>query len=429
MPAYKDAQKGTWYAAFYYQDWKGVKKKKLKRGFPTKKEALAWERTFLLQQAADLTMTFEAFVEIYIVDKQNRLRENTWSTKEHIIRTKILPYFKEKRLCDIKPQDVIAWQNELLNYRGKNGEPYSPTYLKTLHSQFSAILNHAVRFYGLNKNAATTAGNMGSSKHQEMLFWTKEEYLKFAEVMMDKPLSYYAFEILYWCGIREGELLALTPADFDLDKGLLSITKSYQRLNGKDVITDPKTPKSVRVVQMPDFLTEEIRDYLKSIYKVKPTDRIFEVTKYYLHHEMDRGAKEAGVKRIRIHDLRHPYVKHTTKIFSLRLMDFQAQAYPDARRKTRGACQLLRVGQSRSPVRPLCNRKRFSCLPPQSKMSWILYAISMRLSGYTSTRSISSSASSVVSVSASKIALDASMRLSCRACSSCFCFACANTAA
>lgn len=210
MPAYKDAQKGTWYAAFYYQDWKGIKKKKLKRGFPTKKEALAWERTFLLQQAADLTMTFEAFVEIYIADKQNRLRENTWSTKEHIIRTKILPYFKEKRLCDIKPQDVIAWQNELLNYRGKNGEPYSPTYLKTLHSQFSAILNHAVRFYGLNKNAATTAGNMGSSKHQEMLFWTKEEYLKFAEVMMDKPLSYYAFEILYWCGIREGELLALT---------------------------------------------------------------------------------------------------------------------------------------------------------------------------------------------------------------------------
>lgn len=117
---------------------------------------------------------------------------------------------------------------------------------------------------------------------------------------MDKPLSYYAFEILYWCGIREGELLALTPADFDLDKGLLSITKSYQRINGKDVITDPKTPKSVRVVQMPDFLTEEIRDYLKSLYKVKPTDRIFEVTKYYLHHEMDRGAKEAGVKRIRI---------------------------------------------------------------------------------------------------------------------------------
>lgn len=308
MPAYKDSKQGKWYTSFYFENWQGVKQKKLKRGFATKKDALAWEREFLLQQAADLTMTFEGFVEIYITDKKKRLRENTWSTKEHIIRTKILPYFKEKRLSEIKPRDVIAWQNEMLNYRDKNGKAYSPTYLKTLHGQLSAILNHAVRFYGLKSNVAATAGCMGSEKHKEMLFWTKEEYLKFAEVMMDKPQSYYAFEVLYWCGIREGELLALTPADFDLDKGLLSITKSYQRLKGRDVITDPKTPKSVRVIQMPQFLTDEIRDYLKSLYKVQPDQRIFEVTKSYLHHEMDRGAKEAGVKRIRIHDLRHSHV-------------------------------------------------------------------------------------------------------------------------
>ena len=193
-----------------------------------------------------------------------------------------------------------------VNYRSL----YEPTQMciRDRHGQLSAILNHAVRFYGLKSNAAATAGCMGSEKHKEMLFWTKEEYLKFAEVMMDKPQSYYAFEVLYWCGIREGELLALTPADFDLDKGLLSITKSYQRLKGRDVITDPKTPKSVRVIQMPQFLTDEIRDYLKSFYKVQPDQRIFEVTKSYLHHEMDRGAKEAGVKRIRIHDLRHSHV-------------------------------------------------------------------------------------------------------------------------
>ena len=119
MPAYKDSKQGTWYASFYFENWQGVKQKKLKRGFATKKDALAWEREFLLQQAADLTMTFEAFVEIYITDKKKRLRENTWSVKEHIIRTKILPYFKEKRLSEIKPRDVIAWQNEMLNYRDK----------------------------------------------------------------------------------------------------------------------------------------------------------------------------------------------------------------------------------------------------------------------------------------------------------------------
>ena len=146
---------------------------------------------------------------------------------------------------------------------------------------------------------------MGSEEHKEMLFWTKEEYLKFADVMMDKPLSYYAFEMLYWCGIRMGELLALTPKDFDFEKQTLTINKSYQRLNGRDVITSPKTKKSNRVIKMPRFLCEEMQEYIGMLYEVNENDRLFPITKHYLHHEMDRGAKLAGVKRIRIHDLRH----------------------------------------------------------------------------------------------------------------------------
>ena len=429
MPAYKNKENGSWYVVTQYTDWTGERKPKCKRGFATRREALEWEQKFQQQNAGDLDMSFEAFCEIYTNDLKARLKESTWQTKENIIKTKLLPYFGKRKINEITTKDVIAWQNELLAYRDEKRKPYSQTYLKTLHNQLSAIFNHAVRFYDLHSNPAAKAGNMGTEERREMLFWTKEEYQKFAEEMMDKPVSYYAFQMLYWTGIREGELLALTPADFDFERGTVKISKTYQRLKGQDVITSPKTKKSNRTIQMPDFLCQEMQEFFKMQYGLKKKDRIFSVTKSYLHHEMDRGAKAAGVKRIRIHDLRHPYVKHTTKIFSLRLMNFQAQAYPDARRKTRGACQLHRVGQSQSPVRPLCNRKRFSCLPPQSKMSWILYAISIRLSGYTSTRSISSSASSVVSVSASKIALDASLRLSCRACSSCFCFACANTAA
>ena len=429
MAAFKNKANGTWYVQFRYTDWKGERQQKLKRGFATKKEAQAWEREFLMQKQADVNMTFESFAQLYEKDMKPKLKLNTWLTKESIIQKKILPYFGKRKLSEITAKDVMDWQNAIRGLTDAKGKPYSPTYLKTVHNQLSALFNHAVRYYGLQVNPAAKAGNMGVEERREMLFWTKEEYLKFADAMMDKPLSYYAFEMLYWCGIREGELLALTPTDFDFEAGTVSISKSYQRLKGKDVITTPKTKKSNRVIKMPKFLCGEMEDYLKMFYSTGANERIFPVSKHYLHHEMDRGAKAAGVKRIRIHDLRHPYVKHTTKIFSLRLMDFQAQAYPDARRKTRGACQLHRGGQSRSPVRPLCNRKQFSCLLPQSKMSWILYAISMRLSGYTSTRSISSSASSVVSASASKIALDASLRLSCRACSSCFCFACANTAA
>lgn len=429
MAAFKNEKNGTWYVQFRYTDWKGERQQKFKRGFATKREAQEWEREFLMQKQADVTMSFDSYVELYERDIKPRLKENTWLTKESIIEKKILPYFQKRKLCDITAKDVIEWQNEIRKLTDKSGKKYSQTYLKTVHNQLSALFNHAVRYYGLKSNPAAIAGNMGTEERKEMLFWTLEEYKKFSEVMMDKQISYYAFQMLYWCGIREGEMLALTPKDFDFKAETVTIDKSYQRLKGRDVITTPKTKKSNRTIKMPKFLCEEMQEYLGMFYEAGENDRIFPVSKSYMHHEMDRGSKEANVKRIRIHDLRHPYVKHTTKIFSLRLMDFQAQAYPDARRKTRGACQLLRVGQSRSPVRPLCNRKRFSCLPPQSKMSWILYAISMRLSGYTSTRSISSSASSVVSVSASKIALDAFLRLSCRACSSCFCFACANTAA
>ena len=106
----------------------------------------------------------------------------------------------------------------------------------------------------------------------------------------------------------EGELLALTPADFDFEAGTVKISKSYQRLHGEDVITTPKTKKSNRTIKMPNFLCDEMRDYLGMLYGVKKKDRIFTVTKSYLHHEMDRGAKEAGVKRIRIHDLRHSHI-------------------------------------------------------------------------------------------------------------------------
>jgi integrase len=147
-------------------------------------------------------------------------------------------------VCDITSKDIIQWQNEMMDYRDKNGKGFSATYLKTLHNQISAILNHAVRFYELKSNPALKAGSVGKKEATEMLFWTKEEYLKFADSMRDKPLSFYAFEVLYWCGVRLGEMLALTPADFDFVKNTVSVTKSYQRFNGRDVITDPKTPKS-----------------------------------------------------------------------------------------------------------------------------------------------------------------------------------------
>ena len=293
---------------YHYTDWTGERKQSQQRGFKTKREALAWEREQLNKATANLDMTFASFVEQYTADMKTRIKENTWATKEHIIRTKLLPYFGKLKMCNITAQQIITWQNEMLDHKDENGKKYSPAYLRSVNNQLSAIFNHAVRYYNLRENPCKKAGSMGKKKNRKMLFWTKEEYLKFAEVMMDKPLSFYAFEMLYWCGIREGELLALTPADFDFEKCTVSITKSYQRLNGQDLITTPKTEKSNRIIKMPQFLGDEMQDYLKQLYGIEPNDRMFTVTKSYLHREMDRGTKEAGVKRIRIHDIRHSAV-------------------------------------------------------------------------------------------------------------------------
>ena len=308
MSIHKDNATGKWRVVYRYTDWTGKTKQTSKRGFPTKREAQMWEHEQMLKHDAKLDMTFASFYEIYVEDKKERIRDNTWGTKNNIARTKILPYFGERKIAEIEPKDVIAWQNHLLAFKRANGKGYSASYLRKIHSQLSAIFNHAVDFYHLPSNPAQKAGNIAIEEYKEMLFWTKEEYLKFADVMMDKPVSYYAFEMLYWCGIREGELLALTPADFDFEKKTLRINKSYQRLQGKDVITTPKTKKSNRVIQMPDFLCDEIQDYFKELYGLEPDSRIFPLSKYALKRGMAFGCKASGVKVIRIHDLRHSHV-------------------------------------------------------------------------------------------------------------------------
>ena len=299
MPATRDGK--LWRSQFYYKDWQGVRRKKNKRGFKTKGEADEWERNFLQQQQKNLDISFENFVEIYFADMENRLRESTIINKRYVFDLKVTPYFKHKKMCEIRTSDIRAWQNELI----KMG--YSPTYLKTINNQLSAIFNYAVRYYDLKSNPCAKAGSMGKSKAEEMDFWTVEEFRKFIDSVMNKRLSYMAFMTLYWTGMRLGELLALNPKDVDLEKRTISITKSYQRLGKKDVVSPPKTPKSKRVITIPEFLATDIKDYMDSLYDLQENDRLFPITKYYLEHEMQRGIKESGVKRIRVHDLRHSH--------------------------------------------------------------------------------------------------------------------------
>lgn len=256
MPATRDGK--MWRSQFYYKDWQGVSHKKNKRGFRTKAEAEQWERDFLQQQQRNLDINFENFVQIYYEDMEHRLRENTMRTKKFIIDLKIIPYFKNKKMNEIKASDVRAWQNALM----KKG--YSQTYLKTVNNQLSAIFNYAVKYYDLRDNPCRKAGSIGKSHAGERQFWTKQEFKRFLATVEDKPEARMAFLLLYWTGMRIGDdddKIRLNQRKPSKYKGLSRFgpEKNLQRIN-KFMKERPTFYK--KLIQM----KENFRFYLRCFY-------------------------------------------------------------------------------------------------------------------------------------------------------------------
>ena len=397
------------------------------------------ERYQDVELTEDSRMTLGEWLDRWLTEyKAGTVRSGTLKSYRCYIEYYIKPQLGDKQISLISQQDIQRMYRRLktegrIHEHPEMNHQLSDSMVRHIHSALHAALKDAVQAHVIPRNP-TEGATAPKPNYRPKRILTRAELDAFLEVVEQDEVWRDFFQTELMTGLRRGEICGLQWNDFDGEAGTLKVCRTlHSQRKGEYTVGETKTNHGMRTIILPKSVASILRQRKMDAIgpwifpnPVRPEDPVNPSSAYthmktLLHH--------AGLPSIRFHDLRHPYVKHTTKIFSLRLMDFQAQAYPDARRKTRGACQLLRVGQSRSPVRPLYNRKRFSCLPPQAKMSWILYAISMRLSGYTSTRSISSSASSVVSASASKIALDASFRLSCRACSSCFCFACANTAA
>ena len=445
---------GRYYAVLNYRNAGGQRKTKwISLGLPEKGNKRKAEAELARlraefeppKEAGDLSsdMLFADYLLEWLEIAKGRLAVATYSSYAAMIKKPVGPYFRQRNLTlrELEARHLQMFYSEMLR-------KVKPNTVIHYHAIIHSALKYAVKTDMLVQNVADKVDRPKKNSFQPV-FLSAEEMQKMFEALRGTKLELPVLVAAFY-GFRRGEVLGLKWDAIDFERGTISVIRTVTTItvDGKQTEIEQqsaKTKSSLRTLPLIGSFREyflqvkEAQELNKQVcgncYNYEYDGFVFvdelgeRMRANYVTSAFPKFLEDHGLRRMRFHDLRHPYVKHTTKIFSLRLIDFQAQAYPDARRKTRGACQLHRGGQSQSPVRPLCNRKRFSCLPPQSKMSWILYAISMRLSGYTSTRSISSSASSVVSVSASKSALDASFRLSCRACSSCFCFACANTAA
>ena len=301
MSVYKNPKTGKWYCIFRVTDWTGKRKQIKKAGFSRRADALEYERNYTAKESGSLDMTFGALADLYMADAKARLRPTTYENKTWIMEKKILPYFRDQNVADISPAKIRKWQTELM------GKGYAPTYLKTINNQMTAIFNYAVRYYGLPSNPAIAAGSMGKRDAEEMEFWTLDEFDRFIAGMAGDPTASVAFNVLFWTGMREGELLALTMNDVDFDRGGVHIRRSYTRLGGDDLIQEPKTPKSRRFIPCPAFLMDMLRDYAARLYEYDPAERLFPFTKSWINDQLKRGCARTGVKQIRVHDIRHSH--------------------------------------------------------------------------------------------------------------------------
>lgn len=302
MPVYKDEKKGTWFAKFNYKDWNGKIIQKKKEGFATKREAKEYEASFLDKSTAKCDMLFGNLCQLYMEDCKTRLKPTTYENKEWVINLKVLPFFKDMPINTIEPSTVRRWQNELLADK-KN---YSPTYLKTVNNQISAIFNYAVKYYKLPSNPARIAGSIGKKHAEEMHFWTASNFNQFISFSDNKMYS-VIYELLFWTGMRIGECLALTLNDFDFQAKTVSVSKNFANVKGEDLILPPKTPKSKRKITLPDFICDMVKEHAARLYEYQPSERLFPIYRSTINQHLARTCKKSGVKKIRVHDLRHSH--------------------------------------------------------------------------------------------------------------------------
>ena len=168
--AYREKDTKKWTAQWFETNVMGEKKKRRKRGFETKREALEFERSKKLSNERSMNMKLSDFIEIYFSDKQNDLKDRTIKNKRYMMQQHIVPYFGNQMMSEIKASQIIQWQNEIQ----KKG--YSDSYLRMIQNQLTSLFTHAAKIYDLPVNPCKKVKRMGNSDSRSLNFWTLDEY-------------------------------------------------------------------------------------------------------------------------------------------------------------------------------------------------------------------------------------------------------------
>ena len=256
MAVYKDEK--TWTVQCRIRNRDGTTKQHKKRGFLTKKEAKEYESK-ITSKVPKCHMKLSEFYEIYLSDKKNELKYRTILTKRQMIETNILPYFGEMLLDEITAEDIQNWQNKMYE---KN---YEPTYLRSIANQLSGMMNHACNIYDMHTSPYRKIRKMGKADANRIDFWTFDEYQRFIQEMKDDPIYFPLFETLYYTGMREGELLALSKDMIDLANNVIHIRKTFpmEDLNYDTIYGYRNSHRSLKEGHPFERLSDQ--EYLRSI--------------------------------------------------------------------------------------------------------------------------------------------------------------------
>ena len=299
MPAYFDEKRKTWYCKFYYKDHTGQQKQKCKRGFAKKSDAQQFERNFLLNLSATADITFKQLRESFIKYKSSRVKASTLKTLKYTLDGQIGPFFDNKPIRDITTADVLHWQNELIKSSRKE------TTINKINSRLSAVFEYGVKYYGLSKNPCIETIGTQKRASESIDFWTLDEYKDFISHVAAVEYK-MIFELLFYTGMRIGELLALTLSDIDFDKKIITINKTLPRC--ADETTTPKTLNSIRVISVPGDVMEHLKDYTGRIYDLTNTNRLFFMEYQTIMRYKNNVCNKYNIRQIRIHDFRHSHV-------------------------------------------------------------------------------------------------------------------------
>jgi integrase len=248
------------------------------------------------------TLSLDAYYqEYYLPDKNKRIRPTTQKHHCYLYRNRVRPYFGDMIMNEITPLHIREWQNTQISLN------FKPKYLRTLHQFLRGIFDYCVRFHDLAENPCDRVDPIGRhSSSRKASIWRLDEYEKVYECMTTMHHR-AALALLFWAGLRKGELYGLQWRDYCSLRKKLRVERNYQRLNGKAILLPPKTDTSIRTIILPSQAYRPLDDYRARCKHIDDSDFIFKWTKRKLEDEIHFACKQARVQRIRIHDLRHSH--------------------------------------------------------------------------------------------------------------------------